>query len=126
MTTMNRLHNSGNRFQGDFKKVLCICSAGLLRSPTIAWVLSQPPWNYNTRAAGITEEYALIYADEVLVYWADEIVCAEHKHLEILKRKYDLSGKNLMALGIPDNFPYRDEELAELIKTAYTYGSYEK
>ena len=25
---MNRLGNAGNRWQGDFKRVLCVCSAG--------------------------------------------------------------------------------------------------
>ena len=51
---MNRIANSTNPFQKDYKRVLCVCSAGLLRSPTAAYVLSQAPYNYNTRAAGLT------------------------------------------------------------------------
>jgi predicted protein tyrosine phosphatase len=31
---MNRLGNCKNYHQGKFKRVLCVCSAGLLRSPT--------------------------------------------------------------------------------------------
>ena len=72
---MNRLANSSNRWQGKYKRVLCICSAGLLRSPTAAFVLSQEPYNYNTRAAGLTKEFALIPVDEVLLNWAQEVVC---------------------------------------------------
>ena len=63
MSTMNRLANTHNPYQGDFKKVLCVCSAGLLRSPSTAFVLSQDPFNFNTIAAGINEDYALIVVD---------------------------------------------------------------
>lgn len=40
----NRKHMMKHPSQGDFKKVLCVCSGGLLRSPTVAWVLSNPPF----------------------------------------------------------------------------------
>jgi len=64
MSLRNRIHNSSNPYQGKFKRVLCVCSAGLLRSPTTAFVLSQEPYNYNTRAAGIVDDYALVPVDE--------------------------------------------------------------
>ncbi len=63
--TFNRLHNMRNPHQGSNKKVLCVCSAGLLRSPTLAWILSNEPFNFNTRAVGTSSEYALIVLDEV-------------------------------------------------------------
>ena len=110
--------NAKNYFQTDVKKVLCVCSAGLLRSPTMAWVLSQEPYNYNTRAAGITEEYALIPVDDVLLYWADEIVVAEDWMIEELGRirKED---KPVYSLQLPDEYEYRNPELVELIKERY-------
>lgn len=74
---MNRKWNSHNEYQGKHKRVLCVCSAGLLRSPTAAWVLSNPPYNFNTRAAGIDVGHALIPVDDVLIEWADEIVCMD-------------------------------------------------
>ncbi len=77
MREMNRMHNAGNLHQGQYKKVLCVCSAGLLRSPTTAVVLSKEPYNFNTRAAGCVPDYALIKVDAVLIHWADEIVCME-------------------------------------------------
>lgn len=119
---MNRIHNSTNPFQGKYKKVLCVCSAGLLRSPTTAVVLSQEPYNYNTRAAGITAEYALIVVDTVLLEWADEIVCMEPRQKAAINErlnKLQAIGKPVVCLDIPDQYRYRDEELIALIKERY-------
>lgn len=116
MSLMNRLANSGNPFQGEYKRVLCVCSAGLLRSPTTAVVLSQEPYNFNTRAAGIVPDFALIPVDKVLLEWADEIVCMTRE------QKHQLAGmtkKKVICLNIPDNFAYRDPQLVELIKKNY-------
>lgn len=114
---MNRLANVGNRFQGSSKRVLCVCSAGLLRSPTAAVVLSQKPFSFNTRAAGLYEEFALVPVDEVLIEWADEIVCMETDHEKILQKMTD---KPIRCLKIPDRFFYMDEELVEMIKQRYS------
>lgn len=118
MSTMNRIHNSRNPYQGNYKRVLCVCSAGLLRSPTIALVLSQPPYEYNTRACGI-HDYALVPIDDVLVSWADEIVFADIPLFEELSKKMDISGIDVVVLSIPDRYPYRDKELINLIKKQY-------
>lgn len=112
--TMNRLATCHNKFQGETKKVLCVCSAGLLRSPTAAVVLSGEPFNFNTRACGAVSEYALIPLDEVLLEWADEIVVMEEKHSANIK-----TDKPVICLNIPDHFRYRDPELIEMIKKAY-------
>lgn len=121
---MNRLANCANRFQNikKHKRVLCVCSAGLLRSPTAAWVLSQDPWNYNTRAVGTAPEFALIALDQVLLEWADEIVSMTMEQACIVEAKlveYDLD-KPQFSLNIPDNFGYRDPELIRLIRERYT------
>lgn len=113
---MNRMANSKNEFQGEHKKVLCVCSAGLLRSPTAAVVLSQPPYNYNTRAAGIVNQFALAQVDEVLIYWADEIVCMEMEQADLLSA---LTKKPIICLNIEDSYAYRDEKLVWLIKEKY-------
>lgn len=113
---MNRLANCHNKFQGKYKKVLCLCSAGLLRSPTTAFVLSQEPYNFNTRCAGLTPEFALIPTDEVLLEWADEIVCMDTKQEAGLKA---ITQKPVICLNIPDHFEYRNPILIEMIKTQY-------
>lgn len=109
-----------NKYQGDYKRVLTVCSANMLRSPTIAHVLSAEPYNYNTRSAG-TEMYALIPVTEDLLIWADEIVCADTEHANIIGLKIMGTGidKPVINLQIPDNYEYRNPELIELIKKRY-------
>lgn len=115
---MNRLANATNQYQGKYKRVLCVCSAGLLRSPTAAWVLSQEPYNFNTRAAGLEKEFALIPVDPVLLHWADEIVCMNSEQAERLRDMLE-EDKPIIVLNIEDSFRYRDSELVEKIRSAY-------
>lgn len=121
---MNRIGNAGNRYQGSYKRVLCVCSAGLLRSPTAALVLSQDPFNYNTRAVGISNEYALIPLESVHLHWADEIVTMEKRHAEQVRLALKNAGLSVYAppvyvLDIPDNYTYRDPELMKMIAGRY-------
>lgn len=113
---MNRKANARNEFQGERKRVLCVCSAGLLRSPTAALVLANE-FNCNTRAAGMVPQFALIPVDEVLLHWADEVVCMERDH------EHDLQEmgckKPIICLDIQDSFAYRDDKLMWLIKEKY-------
>lgn len=117
--SFNRLANAGNRFQGDRKKVLCVCSAGLLRSPTVAWILSNEPFGYNTRAVGTSNEYALIPVDDIHVRWADAIVFVDAGNYDAMtyadKPMKDLiDNMECHILNIPDQFPFRDEKLVEI------------
>ena len=119
MSNMNRMGNVNNRYQGHWKRVLAVCSAGLLRSPTIAFVLSNPPWNCNTRACGVSSEYALIEINDVLVEWADEIVCADMDHksrvMELLQEN-NTPQKPVHVLGLEDSFKMRDTRLIQMIR----------
>lgn len=45
MIDMNRLAIARNGYQGSYKRVLTVCSGGVLRAPTAAWVLGQEPYN---------------------------------------------------------------------------------
>lgn len=119
MGLMNRLNVCKNSYQGKYRRVLCVCSAGVLRSPTTAWVLSNPPFSFNTRAAGIEDDYALIPVDEVLVNWADEIVVMEPWHKAALDAKFPNHGKVVHVLGVPDTYEYRNKKLAQMIKDRY-------
>jgi predicted protein tyrosine phosphatase len=109
---LNRLANLNNPFQGKRKRVLCVCSAGLLRSPTLAWILSNEPYNFNTRSCGAAPEYALIPLEEGLVRWADEIICVEPWQEALVKNYYKEA--NVVTLEIPDRFQMRDPELVEI------------
>lgn len=118
---MNRMHNCTNPYQGGYKRVLCVCSAGLLRSPTAAVVLSAEPFNFNTRCAGIDEGHALIKVDGVLLHWADEIVCMSQAQADSVQAMTVscMTKKKIISLDIPDNFAYRDPELMQRIKDSY-------
>lgn len=113
LNELNRIHNCDNPYQGDYKKVLCVCSAGLLRSPTAALVLSAPPFNFNTRAAGLDESFALIPVDTVLLAWADEIVCMDKGQADRLRAMG--FKKNVLVLDIEDSYGYRDPQLIKKI-----------
>ncbi len=122
--SMNRLWNTKNTNQGPAKRVLCLCSAGLLRSPTVAWVLSNDPWNYNTRAAGTSQDHALVAVDQYLLEWADEVVCVEPYIRDeltayVAKHEIDIGGKSLVTLDIPDRYIRRAPKLVELITKQY-------
>jgi len=109
-----------NSYQGDYKRVLTVCSANMLRSPTIAMVLSMSPYDYNTRSAGI-HSFALIPVTEELLFWADEIVCADTEHaLTIRDKLMELNlDKPIVNLRIPDNYEYRNPELIMMIRRRY-------
>lgn len=115
--TRNQIVVAGNEYQGDYKKVLAICSAGVLRSPTAAHVLNKE-YGFNTRSAGIMEDYALVPVTEALLVWADEIVCMEKEHYDLLPLG-PLKDKRVITLGIADQYSYMDEELRGLILKAY-------
>lgn len=109
-----------NSYQGDYKRVLTVCSANMLRSPTMAHVLSAEPYNFNTRSAGIAD-FALIPVTNDLLMWADEIVCADSEHTTVINKmlqKLDID-KPLLNLRIPDVYEYRNEGLIDLIKLRY-------
>lgn len=120
MSMMNRLANCHNQYQGNTKKVLCVCSAGLLRSPTAANTLYEK-FGFNTRAAGCVTEYALIPVDDVLIEWADEIVFMEESHYKVVASNFDLSTvrADLIVLDIPDKYSYNAPKLKEEIENQY-------
>jgi predicted protein tyrosine phosphatase len=92
----------------------------MLRSPTIAHILSAAPYYFNTRSAG-TEPYALIPVTEDLLMWADEIVCADTEHAMWIRNKMMtwMLDKPIVDLQIPDIYEYRNPELIEMIKDRY-------
>lgn len=100
-----------NAYQGKDKRVLFVCSAGLLRSATAARIYAR---KYNTRAAG-SEVYALIRVTEELLLWADEVVFVnEYNHYSVAK-KFDLNTFDckVKVLNIPDDYEHMDPRLID-------------
>ena len=112
-----RMENCKNPWQGTRKRVLCVCSAGLLRSPTAAALLIAE-WGYNARACGIEPGYALIPIDEVLVRWADFVVCMD-KRQEGAVKHFD-KDKKIYCLGIADAFGYMEPEIERVMRDRLT------
>ena len=124
MIPVNRRWNLKNPHQTEAKKVLTVCSAGLLRSPTAANVL-QAKYGYNTRAAGVNFEYALVRVDEALLVWADEIIAV---HADVTPDLLGLAEDfgvleevqdKLYTLDVPDIYPWMHPELQETILKQY-------
>jgi predicted protein tyrosine phosphatase len=100
---LNQMANANNKWQNDDKRVLCVCSAGLLRSPTLAQYLQQK-YGYNTRACGTSEEYALIPISEALVHWADLVIFVNEENYDEVKGEEIFSQKEVIVLDLPDEF----------------------
>lgn len=117
----NRLWNCANPYQGNARKVLCVCSAGMLRSATAANVLHKE-LGHNTRAVGLDRGHALIVIDAVLIEWADEIVVMDKQMKEsvsFLCTTPKSLKTPIINLDIPDNYNYMDTKLQNLIIERY-------
>ena len=88
----------------------------LFRS-TAAWVLSNAPFNFNTRAVGANPEYAMLMLDAVNVCWADEVVVMDNSQKNQVLALCEEYGwdKPVHVLNVPDDYGYRDPELVELL-----------
>lgn len=122
----NQLANVTNKYQTEAKRVLCVCSAGALRSPTLANVLHQE-LGYNTRAAGSSEEYALIPISIALIYWADEIVFVNSENFNeclYYNEEYDsIIRRKALVLSIEDDFEWNDPVLKQSLLDQYNLRS---
>ena len=104
-----------NPYQGTFKRLLFVCSAGLLRSPTGAAMYARR--GFNTRSCGSNQAYALINLSVNLILWADKIIfvnAEDFKQAITTFEPVDYDGdikEKAIVLDIPDNFEYGNEFL---------------
>lgn len=121
--TRNQLAVAKNQYQTDTKKVLCVCAAGVLRSPTMAFVLHRN-LGFNTRAVGSEIEWALIPISQALIVWADEIVFVDMKSFNELDTEcldyIKEIGVPCTILNIPDNYDFGDRTLERMCFEQYT------
>jgi predicted protein tyrosine phosphatase len=104
-----------NPFQGEDKKIVFVCSAGLLRSATAARIYAK---KYNTRAAG-SMSYALIPLSNDLIVWADEIVFVNKENYNYVKDDIDFEHKVIKVLNIPDQYPHMHPTLIQCFEDQY-------
>lgn len=79
-----------NLFQTGAKRLLFVCSVGMLRSPTAQMVASQN--GHNARACGSDVDIALIPLSCNLINWADKIVFMSPENFEQAKMVFDPVG----------------------------------
>lgn len=111
-----------NHFQGEDKRVLFVCSAGILRSATAARIYAH---KYNTRCAG-TRHYALIPLTEELLLWAQEIVFVNPDNHWDAKQKFDFREFDckITVLSIEDDYDHMDPKLIEEFNEQYEPSGY--
>jgi predicted protein tyrosine phosphatase len=99
----------------DKLKILFVCSQNRWRSLT-AEKMYEGYTEYDVRSAG-TDPGARVRITSGHIGWADKIFVMEKKHLQLLKHKFgdSLDGKQVVCLHIPDDFPYMDRELIEVL-----------
>ena len=105
-----------NPHQGLSRKVLFVCSAGMLRSPTAMALASAK--GMNARACG-THYKALVPLSVNLIHWANQIVFmdseVEQQALDKFKDIDEVYSKSI-CWHIPDDFDYYDQRLVDIIK----------
>lgn len=107
-----------NPYQGKDKKVLFVCSMGILRSATAARIYAH---KYNTRCAGSWGD-ALIPLTPLLLAWADEVVFVNKENynnavMEFGQEAMDML--NVKILNIPDNHPHMSGPLIQAFAEQY-------
>ena len=107
-----------NPYQGNDKRVVFVCSMGILRSATAARLYAH---KHNTRAAG-TDNDALVQLSPTLIAWADEIVFVNDRNFQMFKNSVDenlLAGLNIKVLDIPDVYEHMHPEMVEEFRKQY-------
>lgn len=106
-----------NPYQGKDKKVLFVCTMGILRSATAARIYAK---KYNTRAAGTAPD-ALVPLTITLLQWADQIVFVNRENFLIAKIRFPelQSMLNVKALDIPDDYEHMHPELVKAFEQQY-------
>lgn len=107
-----------NPYQGKAVKALFVCSAGILRSATMANYYAKKGWN--TRAAG-THDYALVPLTANLIAWADHIYFVNEENYVVAQDNFKnhplidrINTANV--LDIPDMYEYNHPDLLKIIE----------
>jgi len=98
--------------------LLFICSKNQWRSPTAEMLFRKHPI-HQARSAG-TSDKARIKVNQKLIDWADIVFVMETKHKELLRQRFTFpfAQKQLIVLGIEDNYRFGDTDLIEILKNA--------
>lgn len=99
------------------KHLLFICSANFDRSPTVE-MLFKNSTRFEAKSAVILAN-AVKQVDQELIDWADIILVMsekDEKHLTFLRDRFNIEGKEIYDLAIPNIYQREDPELIKLLK----------
>ena len=96
--------------------ILFVCSANRLRSPTAERLFASWP-GLEVASAGIDASAERVI-DAAMVAKADVIFCMEAGHRDRLRKRFKpvLDGKQVIVLGIPDEYERDQPELIALLR----------
>lgn len=120
MLTKTQQLATGN-FEGMHTKLLFVCTAGILRSPTAAAIAQT--YGYNTRSCGSDLDYALIPVSDKLIRWADVVVFVNsfnasstyNSFFGDVETQLLILDKQIIWL-IEDDYEYMQPELVEIVE----------
>lgn len=100
--------------------LLFICSRNRRRSATAEVVFSSYEGVHASSAGTSDDAETVVSAD--LIEWADLVLAMESVHKRNLQRRFGnyLRAKQIIVLGIRDNYAYMDAELVEVLKEKVT------
>ncbi|MEI9966390.1 MAG: protein tyrosine phosphatase [Candidatus Moraniibacteriota bacterium] len=99
------------------EKLLFVCSANMMRSPT-AEDLFKDSLQYEAKSAGILP-MSVTHITQSHLNWADRVFLMSEKedgHLTYLRNHFDIEGKNIEVLEIPNIYQRGDPKLVELLQ----------
>jgi predicted protein tyrosine phosphatase len=98
------------------RRVLFVCSANRLRSPTAEQIFSQWP-GIEVDSAGLDERCGNPVTPEALE-WADIVFVMEKAHRNKLSKRFrrHLGGARVVCLNIPDDYEFMDPALVRLLE----------
>lgn len=114
-----------NPYQGKAPRGLFVCSAGLLRSATMANYFAKKGWN--TRAAG-THNYALVPLSFNLLMWAQHVYFVNRENYEVARKAFEGHSRataildDAIVLDITDQYPYNHPDLIRIIEEQTGYA----
>ena len=96
------------------KRVLFLCTANKLRSPTAEQVFATWP-DVEVDSAGLAADTIVLVSTEQ-IEWADIVFVMEKVHRARLSKRFrrHLDGKRVICLDIPDEYDFMDPTLQAL------------
>ena len=96
--------------------LLFVCTVNRMRSCTAEAIYSGD-LRYTVMSAGTSPDATRQVSPELLL-WADKIFVMEKHHEAFILRQFphEVSGKQIIVLGIPDIYFYMEPELVDLLK----------